>query len=268
MAITNAFAPGVVSALAYPSVIAPGALRPDFVTALSGTVSDIAPAANGDFLLAGDLSASIGGFFTSDAARVRADGTVLTNFSSSGSGAAFVVSSVRELLNGQAFVGGFFSTWIPGNRQWLVRLNTNGSTDTNFTHTISSPVKRILRLADGKLLVASGSSGFNTGNVHRFNADGTADGTLTTVALTGQLFDMALQSDGKILVSGAFGLRRINADGTGQAAFGSAGANIPTVHVGPDDKVYFSDNNSTSFKRFNADGTPDGTLSAPINGHV
>jgi len=266
--VSNSFAPGATSTAAYPSVIAPGALRPDFVTGLSGTVSDIAPAANGDFLLAGDLSASIGGFFTADAARVRADGTVVTNFSSSGSGAAFVVSSVREMLNGQAFVGGFFSTWIPGNRLWLVRLNTNGSTDTNFTHTVNSAVKRILRLADGKLLVASGSSGFNTGNVHRFNADGTADGTFTTVTLTGQLFDMALQSDGKIIVSGAFGLRRINADGTGQAAFGSAGANIPTVHVGPDDKVYFSDNNGTAFVRFNADGTADNTFTNSINGHV
>gem|GEM_PF-1572425 len=268
VAVTNAFAPGVVSSIAYPSVIAPGALRPDFVTALSGTVSDIAPAANGDFLLAGDLSASIGGFFTSDAARVRADGTVLTNFSSSGSGGSAAVTSVREMLNGQAFVGGFFSTWIPGNRLWLVRLNTNGSTDTNFTHTVGSPVKRILRLADGKLLVASGSSGFNTGNVYRYNADGTADGTFTNVTLSGQLFDMALQSDGKIIVSGAFGLRRINADGTGQAAFGAAGANIPTVHVGPDDKVYFSDNNGTALTRFNADGTADGTFSAPMNGHV
>lgn len=268
VAVTNAFAPGVVSSIAYPSVIAPGALRPDFVTALSGTVSDIAPAANGDFLLAGDLSSSIGGFFTSDAARVRADGTVLTNFSSSGSGGSAVVSSVREMLNGQAFVGGFFSTWIPGNRQWLVRLNTNGSTDTNFTHTIGSPVKRILRLADGKLLVASGSSGFNTGNVYRYNADGTADGTFTNVTLSGQLFDMALQSDGKIIVSGAFGLRRINADGTGQAAFGAAGANIPTVHVGPDDKVYFSDNNGTSLTRFNADGTADGSFTATLDGHV
>jgi len=44
VAVTNAFAPGVVSSIAYPSVVAPGALRPDFVTALSGTVSDIAPA--------------------------------------------------------------------------------------------------------------------------------------------------------------------------------------------------------------------------------
>ncbi len=268
VAVTNAFAPGVVSSIVYPSVVAPGALRPDFVTALSGTVSDIAPAANGDFLLAGDLSVSVGGFFSSDAARVRADGSIVTNFSASGSGAAFVVTSVREMVNGQSFVGGFFSTWIPGNRQWLVRLNSNGSTDTNFTHGIGSAVKRILRLADGKLLVASGSSGFNTGNVYRFNADGTVDGTFTTVALSGQLFDMALQSDGKIIVSGAFGLRRINADGTGQAAFGSAGANIPTVHVGPDDKVYFSDNSGTALTRFNADGTADGTFSTPMNGHV
>ena len=261
--VNNAFAPGATSSTAYPSVIAPGALRPDFVTTVSGTVNDIAPAANGDFLLAGDLFAN-----GSDAARVRADGTVVTNFVSSGSGGSAVVTSVRELLNGQAFVGGFFSTWQPGNRLWLVRLNTNGSTDTNFTHAIGSPVKRILRLADGKLLVASGSSGFNNGNVHRFNADGTADGTFTTVTLTGQLFDMALQSDGRIIVSGAFGLRRINADGTGQAAFGAAGANIPTVHVGPDDKVYFSDNNGTALTRFNADGTADSTFSAPLNGHV
>lgn len=263
VAVSNSFAPGATSTTVYPSVIAPGSLRPDFITTLGGTVNDIAPAANGDFLLAGDLTGN-----GSDAARVRADGTVVTNFSASGSGGSAVVTSVREMLNGQAFVGGFFSTWIPGNRLWLVRLNTNGSTDTNFTHAINSPVKRILRLADGKLLVASGSSGFNNGNVHRFNADGTADGTFTTVALTGQLFDMALQSDGKIIVSGAFGLRRINADGTGQAAFGAAGANIPTVHVGPDDKVYFSDNNGTALTRFNADGTTDGTFSAPLNGHV
>lgn len=266
--VSNSFAPGATSTTVYPGVIAPGALRPDFVTTVSGTVNDIAPAANGDFLLAGDLAVSSGGIFSSDAARVRADGTMVTNFSASGSGAAFVVTSVREMLNGQSFVGGFFSTWQPGNRQWLVRLNANGSTDTSFTHAIGAPVKRILRLADGKLLVASGSSGFNNGNVHRFNADGTADGTFTTVALTGQLFDMALQSDGKIIVSGAFGLRRINADGTGQVAFGAAGANIPTVHVGPDDKVYFSDNNGTAFTRFNADGTTDGTFSAPLSGHV
>mgnify|MGYP000023540844 CR=1 FL=1 len=260
--VSNAFAPPATSTIVYPAVIAPGALRPDFVTALSGTVNDIAPAANGDFLLAGDLNASIGSFFTADAARIRADGTVVTNFAASGTGSSAPVTSVRELLNGQVFVGGDFTTWIPGNRRYLVRLNSNGSTDTNFTHTISAAVKRILRLPDGKLLVASG------GNVHRFNADGTADGTFTTVSLTGSLLDMAVQSDGKIIVAGSFGLRRINADGTGQAAFGSGLANIPTVHVGPDDKVYFSDNNGTTLTRLNADGTPDNTFNTPLDGHV
>ena len=203
VAVSGAFAPGTISTAAYPSVIAPGALRPDFVTAVGGTVNDIAPAANGDFLLAGDLTVSSGSFFSSDAARVRADGTMVTNFSSSGSGAAFVVTSVREMLNGQSFVGGLFSTWQPGNRLWLVRLNANGSTDTNFTHTIGSPVKRILRLADGKLLVASGSSGFNNGNVHRFNADGTADGTFSA-PMNGHVYGMAFLSGGRMAIVGSF----------------------------------------------------------------
>lgn len=266
--VSNAFAPPATSTIVYPAVISPGALRPDFVTTLSGTVYDIAATANGDFLLAGDLNVSTAGFFTADAARVRADGTVVTNFAASGTGSSAPVTSVRELLNGQVLVGGDFTTWIPGNRRYLVRLNPNGSTDTNFTHTINSSVKRILRLADGKLLVASGSSGFNTGNVHRFNADGTPDGTFTTVSLTGSLLDMAVQSDGKIIVAGTFGLMRFNADGTGQAAFGSGLANIPTVHVGPDDKVYFSDNNGTKLTRLHADGTPDDTFNTPLDGHV
>jgi len=128
----------------------------------------------------------------------------------------------------------------------LTRLNTDGSRDESFTpviHTSGMPVNSqgaIISLAlqtDGKIIAGGGFSQlFGTvtkSNFVRLNTDGTLDSTFNTGSSTGtsllnRINAMHIQSDGKIIIAGAFntyngtsrkGLARINSNGTLDTSF-------------------------------------------------
>ncbi len=268
VSVSNATPPGVTSASVYASVIGPGALRPDFTNTFSNTlVRDIFPTSSNEFFVSGDIGYFQSPFFTGDAARINANGSVNTNFSAVGSGTPAAGFAIIELVTGKLLVGGDFVPWT-GGTNWLVRLNSDGSVDPAFTSPINSAVKRMIRLTDGKVLVATGSGAFDNGRVYRFMSDGSLDGSFSTVTVSpGELFDMAVQTTGKIIIAGGFGMRVINSDGTGATGFGPITV-ARSVHVAPDDKVYYSDGNNTIFKRLTSDGSTDNSFNVSINGYV
>ena len=100
----------------------------------------------------------------------------------------------------------------------LARLNTNGTLDSSFgsggivnnTFGADGPVMAVVIQPDGKILAYA--SGFFGGSVGRFNSDGSVDTTFGSGGFAvskslgsgpGILSVMALQADGKILVTGA-----------------------------------------------------------------
>jgi len=120
----------------------------------------------------------------------------------------------------------------------LVRLNTNGSPDTTFgtggavvfgvEHTV--PVGVIIQL-DGKIVVGSAAAqnsdgGFPLG-LARFNPNGSVDSSFGTggrvTSFSIRPAALALQPDGKILVTGSNAVARFDSNGQFDTTFGSGG---------------------------------------------
>jgi uncharacterized delta-60 repeat protein len=138
--------------------------------------------------------------------------------------------------------------------------------------------------SDGKILLGGGFSTFNgvtVNSIVRLNADGTRDTAFTTN--TGTAFNttvnaIAIQSDGKIIVSGQFAtfngvtvnrIVRLNADGTRDTAFTTntgtgAGSTVNAIAIQSDGKIVlgggfttFNSVTATRIVRLNASGTRD-----------
>ena len=129
----------------------------------------------------------------------------------------------------------------------VVRFNADGSLDTSFGGGDGFVVTDFGRrdgasavevLPDGRILVAGGSEESGTGDYRFALARYTAGGALDTsfgggdgivdLPMKGTARDMAVQSDGKIVLSGnaeyrLFGLARFNPNGTVDTSFGTGG---------------------------------------------
>jgi uncharacterized delta-60 repeat protein len=193
--------------------------------------------------------------------------------------------------DGKILVGGDFTTFNGNARNRLVRLNATGTEDTAFSTNVGTGfsggtnfVRSTVLQSDGKIIVGGDFTTFN-GNTRnrlvRLNADGTEDTAFYTNLGTGfnnEVWNVTLQSDGKILASGAFtslngttrnGLVRLNSDGTVDTAFytnlgtGFGSTVRPTVQqsdgkiIVGGDFTSFNSNTRNRLVRLNSDGTED-----------
>jgi uncharacterized delta-60 repeat protein len=180
--------------------------------------------------------------------RYNADGTVDSTFGNSGIVALdFAHGAMSDCLliqpDGKIVVGGAVQSeqsdmW--GNRLIdfaLARFNADGSLDTTFGigGTVETSFagffgkEKIALQPDGHIILAGQLNGAPM--VARFDADGTFDTAFGTYGnglqffrgLTGNIADLAVQPDGKILVLGRAGfggwLARLNADGSPDSSF-------------------------------------------------
>ncbi|PKK88115.1 MAG: hypothetical protein CVV64_20220, partial [Candidatus Wallbacteria bacterium HGW-Wallbacteria-1] len=182
----------------------------------------------------------------------------------------------------------------------LARYNIDGSPDTSFdtdgTAVFTRPGETwsgqsIAVQSDGKILVAA-SVYDGTSDLYgliRFNADGTLDTsfdndgfTTIQVGAEANLYSMALQSDGRIVLAGGcynganyvYGLARLNADGSLDTAFSVDGK--VTAPIGSDEgcgitlqqdgkivvagDTFDGTNGLVALVRYNTDGTLDTTF--------
>jgi uncharacterized delta-60 repeat protein len=157
-------------------------------------------------------------------------GVFTTNFTQTD---ATMATAAAIQSDGKIVVGG--ST--PGGAA-LARLNTNGTLDTSFgsggivnnNFNADGPVVAVVIQPDGKIVASVG--GFLGGSVGRFNSDGSIDTTFGTGGFAvskslnsgpGTLNALALQADGKILVTGAGLIGRYTTSGQLDTTFGSSG---------------------------------------------
>ena len=139
------------------------------------------------------------------------------------------VTAAVEQPDGKVIIGGsqFFVT--PGVSPFArARLNVDGSLDPTFNPGVGlnagGTVSQLLLQPDGRVLVAGAFQSINglaRLNLARLNADGSVDPTFaaaysTTETLKGNI---ALQSDGKILVLNGAQLLRLNNDGSIDTSF-------------------------------------------------
>jgi uncharacterized delta-60 repeat protein len=230
-----------------------------------GTVNDIAIDANGKIIVAGGNTYAV-------VLRLNSNGTLDTTFGTNGF-ANFTTSfssanDIKVLSNGKILIAGneayTIGTTFSGNFM-LVRLNSNGTLDTTFgTNGISNlgstvadqeSLFKIEVQPDGKI-VAAGT--INNGSdldivIYRYNSNGTFDTTFngngsTTFASSGydRPYGLAIQNDGKILVSGDLNdtvkMARFTSSGSIDTSFDSDGI----VDVSTNDITYSSSLKLTS----------------------
>ncbi|MBP6060951.1 MAG: delta-60 repeat domain-containing protein, partial [Candidatus Pacebacteria bacterium] len=116
--------------------------------------------------------------------RLNSDGTEDVDFDNNlGDGFNDTPIAIQEQDDGKILIGGYFSTLDNNPRTLLVRLNADGTEDTDFytnlgTGFVGSFVSSVLLQDDGKILVGGNFTNFN-GNVRnrliRLNSDGTED---------------------------------------------------------------------------------------------
>lgn len=264
-----------------------------------------------DFVLQPDGKIVVGGFFTTvggqtrnNIARLNADGSLDDTFNPL-SGFSHEVTALALQSDGKVLVGGLFTTFdfVFGgsqvSRQGIARLNADGSLDTGFnpgtglggsTGIGQRQVHEVIVQPDGKVLVAGHFSIFNGDSrvlMVRLNSDGTLDPSFDasenfSMALGGfygQVYDMELLSDGKMLIAGNFygdaqGLARLNADGSYDDSFAVTTApsdyRVFALAVQPDGKILSSELNFgspeevTAIRRYTANGSLDEIFPAKL----
>jgi uncharacterized delta-60 repeat protein len=250
-------------------------------------VYSIALQPDGKILVGGGFT-SFNGNTANGLVRLNADGSLDSGFNI-GTGFSGEVYSIALQPDGKILAGGFFTSF-DGNysNNCLVRLNADGSSDTGFDigTGFNSDVISIALQPDGKILVGGRYTSLdgNTANgLVRLNTDGTLDSGFdigTGFDNNGEVYSIALQPDGKILVGGGFTsfdgnylntrLVRLNTDGSLDSGFdiGTGFDNkgeVFSITLQPDGKILvggrftsFDDNYSNRcLVRLNTDGSLD-----------
>jgi len=200
------------------------------------------------------------------------------------------VHVTKPLSDGKILVGGAFTIVNDAEKNNLARLNADGSLDNTFNASGDGPnsaVYEIIQLSDGKFLLGGSFTVYNgvaRSGIVRINPDGTLDNTFNPsgAGTAGTVHTIALQPDGKILISGGlssyngtarFGVIRLNADGTLDASFNSPFTSnqfVEEVDVQADGKILiggsFLINNRSHVARLNADGSLDPTFNPSGSG--
>jgi uncharacterized delta-60 repeat protein len=161
---------------------------------------------------------------------------------------------------------------LAGDNGYVVRLQSDGSLDPTFgtagvvTTGAGAIADDLVVEGDGKIVVTSGAA---TLSLLRYQTDGSPDLTFGTGGVVGTSLSyplgITLQSDGKIVVPGYFGVARFQADGTVDAAFGTNGV-VSVLNGGVSQVVIQGDAKllavvpGRGLVRLNADGTPDASF--------
>jgi uncharacterized delta-60 repeat protein len=190
------------------------------------------------------------------------------------------VCSLAVEADGKILAGGQFSTLVGQARNYLGRLNPDGTLDTGFNPGADDWVSSLTVQADGKILVGGyfTTLGGQTRNyLGRLNPDGTLD-TAFNPGANEAVSCLAVQAEGKILVGGDFTtlggqtrnyFGRLNPDGTLDTGF-NPGANeaVSCLAVQADGKILVGGVFSTlggQTRNYLGRLNPDGTLDTGFN---
>lgn len=212
----------------------------------------------------------IGGSFTSydgmprnRIARLNADGSIDTSFDI-GNGANSNVRSISLQNDDKIIIGGWFTQINGINRNYIARLNPDGSLDTGFNpgSGANNWVEVCTIQPDGKIIIGglfTQFAGSARKGIARLNIDGSIDQTFNPGnGLNGNGVSTALAiastADNKLLVGGQFtefnGLAynrivRLNTDGSADTTFipaPGASAEVLAIAIQPDEKIVIGGN--------------------------
>lgn len=249
--------------------------------------SEIMVQPDGKIVVAGNFS-FCSGVCRSHIARLNEDGSLDTSFNP-GAGPNKSVEGAALQPDGKVIIVGEFTGYNGTTRNYIVRLNADGSLDNTF-NTGAGPNNRLTAMLlqpDGKIIIGGYFDNFDGTTRHqlaRLNADGSLDATFDPGAGTNtQTMAIAVQPDGKILIGGFFTtyngtqrryLARLNTNGSLDTTFNQGtgpAAAVWEIAVQPDGKIIivggFENFGGVPRKRV-ARLNPTGSLDATFNSSV
>jgi uncharacterized delta-60 repeat protein len=232
------------------TVYEPGGITPDLIysTRANSLVEIIDTQSTGKILLSGQFT-TYNNISAIALLRLNPNLTLDTTFPAIGPIAAddMKIQSDDKIV----LVGSFTGFNGGSNGKGLIRLNADGTVDPNFNvggsgFGTKNLAKACAIQSDGKILIGgtyiNSYNGVPCKNMIRLNTDGTIDPTFNSFyysGTVGPIFNIVVQPDGKILVSGNKGtiagsqpnLYRLNSDGSLDTSFalGDVGTNIYTT---------------------------------------
>jgi uncharacterized delta-60 repeat protein len=258
-------------------------------TGADGNVSVVEVLANGKIIIGGAFT-SYNGTIKNRLARLNSDGTLDNSFTP-GTGANGHVLTVAVQTDGKIIIGGNFTAYNGTTRYRLARLNPDGTLETGFNsgNGFNSAVKAVVLQSNAQIIIGGAFTSYNgTGRnrLTRLNANGTLD--LSFNALTGtngNILKAALQTNGKIIIGGAFTtynstahnrIAGLNSNGSIDSGFNpgtGADSTVSALTLQTDGKIiiggYFTSYNGKArnrIARLNADGSLDTTGFNPGTG--
>jgi uncharacterized delta-60 repeat protein len=244
-----------------PTFDGDGKVRTDFAPLSFENAYSVALQADGKIVVAGRLVVPDGQTGADFAvARYNADGALDATFDGDGKAvtdfaASDVARSVAIQSDGKiVVVGGSRPVGIGSPSDFaLARYNADGSADGSFggDGRVTTPLSEgssdyaeaVAVQGDGKLVVGgwSKTGAQYSGALVRYMPDGSLDGSFDgdgkVVSLTSEIWDLALQPDGRILAAG-FTITRFGVNGSVDPSFNASGAfSSPAIVVQSDGKI-------------------------------
>jgi uncharacterized delta-60 repeat protein len=187
---------------------------------IDNAVNTIKVQSDGNVLVGGAFS-SYGGTTANKLTRLLPGGFRDNSFNI-GTGFNNNVYTIEIQSDGKILVGGSFTNYSGVTKNRIARLHTNGTLDSNFEplyDEFNNTVSSIAIQSDGKILVGGSFNNYNGNETNFFvrlesNADVDETFNAGNSGFSFNVNDIAIQSDGKILVIGAFW--SYNGSGAGQ----------------------------------------------------
>jgi len=241
---------------------------------LSGTISKIVIQPDQKILVAGVFD-NYNGTSTCRIMRLNTDGSLDSSFNSCAV-ASYSIYAVSLQTDGKIIIAGTTSI---GSQKYVKRLNSDGTLDNSFNISADDAILESNIQPDGKVIVGGVFTVLqSTSKKHlaRLNSNGTIDNTFNIgIGTDWSVRSSAMQSDGKIIIGGAFTqyngnslnlIMRLNPDGSVDSTF-YPGTNTQTgeilsINIQSDGKIIivggFSNFEGKFYvARLNVDGSVD-----------
>jgi len=220
-------------------------------TGADGEITAAVLQSDGRIVVAGRFT-SFNGSTHNRVCRLNANGSVDQTFGL-GNGINNAALALALQSDGRIIVGGQFSQIDLTQRFNLARLNTDGSVDLSFDpgNGPNGDVNAIVIQSDGRIVIGGtfiGYGGFARGGVARVQGNGALDPSFDSgVGTGGNVFALALQHDGEIVLGGRFVqysgtnrtfIARVFGDGSLDFAFNPVPNDwVQSLAVEPDDRI-------------------------------
>jgi uncharacterized delta-60 repeat protein len=242
-----------------------GTLDGTFNSGITGTaqvVYSTALQADGKLIIAGRFT-EYNTIARKNIARLNQDGSLDASFNP-GSGANEIIYNTLVQNDGKILISGNFTEYNGNPRNYIARLNSNGSIDPTFNIGLGANdiIWSMAIQSDNKIIIGGEFTTYNenTSNyLARLNANGSFDNLFNEneVGPNSDVYSLAIQTDGKIILGGWFSaynnisinkIARLNSDGTLDQTFNpGAGLNSSVFSV-----AFQSDNKIVIGGRFSS----------------